>query len=47
LAEKFIKSLRHRVRQYPAFIVNGKARYTGWDKAALEALLQAALAAQP
>jgi hypothetical protein len=32
------------VRKYPTFIVNGKARYTGWDKAALEALLQDALA---
>ena len=39
----FFKCLRHRVRKYPTFIVNGKARYTGWDKAALDALLQDAL----
>ena len=36
------KSLRHRVRKYPAFIVNGKTKYTGWDRAALEDLLQEA-----
>jgi len=34
------KSLRHRVRKYPTFIVNGKAKYTGWDTVALEGLLQ-------
>jgi hypothetical protein len=39
----FLKCLRHRVRQYPTFIVNGKAKYSGWDKAALETLLQEAL----
>jgi hypothetical protein len=37
-----LKSLRHRVRKYPTFIVNGKAKYTGWDKAELEGLLQEA-----
>jgi hypothetical protein len=31
------------MQAYPTFIVNGKARYTGWDKQALEALLQEAL----
>lgn len=39
----FYKCLRHRVRRYPTFIVNGKAKYTGWDKAALENLLRGAL----
>jgi hypothetical protein len=41
----FYKCLRHRVREYPTFIVNGKAKYTGWDKRKLEGLLQKALAA--
>jgi len=39
----FFKCLRHRVRSYPTFIVNGKAKYTGWDKAALDALLRDAV----
>ncbi len=34
------KSLRYGVRQYPTFIVNQKAKYTGKDKAQLDALLQ-------
>jgi hypothetical protein len=33
------KSLRHRIRTYPAFIVEGKEAYTGWDKGQLESLL--------
>jgi hypothetical protein len=33
------KSLRHWVRRYPAFIVNGREKYTGWDREALESLL--------
>ena len=33
------KSLRHRIRAYPAFIVEGKETYTGWDKGLLENLL--------
>ena len=41
----FLKCLRHRVRRYPTFIVNGRAKYSGWDKEALENLLQEALAA--
>ena len=28
------------MRRYPTFIVNGRERYTGWDREALEALLQ-------
>jgi hypothetical protein len=33
------KSLRHRIRTYPAFVVEGKETYTGWDKSQLELLL--------
>ena len=33
------KSLRHRIRTYPAFIVEGKETYIGWDKSQLENLL--------
>ena len=33
------KSLRHRIRTYPTFIVEGKETYAGWDKGQLEGLL--------
>jgi hypothetical protein len=33
------KSLRHWIRAYPTFIVEGKETYTGWDKIRLESLL--------
>ena len=33
------KSLRHRIRRYPAFIIEGKETVSGWDKARLEGLL--------
>ena len=33
------KSLRHWIRKYPAFIVEGQETYTGWDKRQLESLL--------
>lgn len=33
------KSLRHRIRTYPAFIVERKEIYFGWDKNQLEDLL--------
>src|SRR4030067_2215373 len=33
------KSLRHRIRTYPTFIVEGKETYAGWDKSQLESLL--------
>jgi hypothetical protein len=33
------KSLRHRIRAHPAFIVEGKETYIGWDKSQLESLL--------
>ena len=35
----FYKSLRHWVRKYPTFIVEGQETYTGWDKKRLETLL--------
>ena len=35
----FYKSLRHWVRKYPTFIVEGQETYTGWDKKRLENLL--------
>ena len=33
------KSLRHRIRHYPAFIIEGKETFFGWDKERLEELL--------
>jgi hypothetical protein len=33
------KSLRHWIRRYPTFIVEGQETYTGWDKGRLESLL--------
>jgi hypothetical protein len=33
------KSLRHGIRRYPTFIIEGKEVYTGWDKNQLEGLL--------
>jgi len=33
------KSLRHWVRKYPTFIVEGQEAYAGWDKNRLESLL--------
>lgn len=33
------KSLRHWIRTYPTFIIEGKETYTGWDKSQLESLL--------
>ena len=33
------KSLRHRIRTYPTFIVERKETYAGWDKSQLESLL--------
>lgn len=39
--EGFLKSLRYRVRRYPAFIINGQTRHAGWERDALERLLKA------
>ncbi len=33
------KALRHRVRAYPAFLVEGRRAYTGWDRIELERVL--------
>jgi len=33
------KSLRHGIRRYPTFIIEGKEVYSGWDKSQLEGLL--------
>ncbi len=34
-----LKSLWHRAWKYPAFIVEGKDTYVGWDTERLEALI--------
>ena len=34
--------LRHRVRRYPTWVVDGRVRAVGWERAALEAALAAA-----
>ncbi|NIS83266.1 MAG: hypothetical protein GTO14_24395 [Anaerolineales bacterium] len=36
----FIKSLRYWIRKYPTFIVNGREKLSGWDKATLDTMLQ-------
>ena len=36
----FVKSIRYRAFRYPAFIIDHKKKYTGKDKADLDALLQ-------
>ncbi|MBI4573894.1 MAG: hypothetical protein HY713_11505 [candidate division NC10 bacterium] len=41
------KSVRHWVRSYPTFIVNGQAKYAGWDLGSLDCLLRAGGAAVP
>lgn len=38
--EGLFKSVRHRVRRYPTWVVNGRTRVVGWDREALEAALQ-------
>ena len=34
-----VKCLRHWIRKYPAFIINGKKAWVGWDKGRLESLI--------
>jgi len=41
------KSVRHWVRSYPTFIVNGQAKYAGWDLGSLDSLLRAGGATVP
>ncbi len=38
--EGLYKSLRYWIRTYPTFIINGREKHIGWDKTALEAMLQ-------
>lgn len=41
-AQSFVgiyKSLRHRIRKYPAFIIEGKETYVGPDRSQLEGIL--------
>ena len=37
----FLNSMRYWVRRHPAFIIDGRKEYVGWDKAALDRVLQA------
>lgn len=39
--EGFLKSMRYWVRRHPAFIINGRKEYVGWDETALDRLLVA------
>jgi hypothetical protein len=41
------KSVRHWVRTYPTFIVNGQKKYAGWDLSALDSLLRVGGATAP
>ncbi len=42
--EGLFKSLRYWVREYPTFIVDGQEKIVGWNRAALDAALEARLA---
>lgn len=35
-----LKSIRHWVRRYPTYVVNGQKKYTGWDTSQLEKDIQ-------
>ncbi len=37
------RSIRHGVRRYPTFIVNGRNKMAGWDTSKLDGLIQAAV----
>jgi hypothetical protein len=37
----FVKCVRHWVRKYPTFIVNGRTKYTGWDERSVDTLVRA------
>ena len=45
--EGLLKSVRYGVRNYPAVIVNGKAKQTGVDFSRAESLIDQSLALQP
>ena len=36
-----VKSIRYGIRRYPAFVVDGHAKVSGWDQAAVEKLIEA------
>ncbi len=38
-----IKSIRHWVRHYPTFIVNGHNKYVGWDTVQMENCIQSTI----
>ena len=38
-----MKSIRHAVRRYPTFIINGQVKLTGWDTATLDQQVQSAV----
>jgi hypothetical protein len=40
------KSLRHLVRHYPTWVVDGHHKVVGWDRPALDATLEAAVSAR-
>jgi hypothetical protein len=44
--EGFVKSVRYWVRRYPAFVVAGHKEYVGWDRAALDRVLQARISGE-
>lgn len=39
-----LKVLRHRIRRFPTFLIDGRERFTGWDLEALAQRIEAALA---
>lgn len=38
-----VKSIRHGVRRYPTFVVDGRAKVVGWDQPGLEQEIRQAL----
>lgn len=36
----FLKAVRHWVRRTPAFIINGRKRYAGWDQDVLAEIVR-------
>ena len=44
--EGFLKSVRYWVQRYPAFIIASHKEYVGWDKAALDRVLQAQISGE-
>ncbi len=37
------KSIRHGIRRYPTYIINGRDKFVGWDTVGLEQYLQSAV----